>query len=79
MSLGCHYFDVMKRENKQTYTYATKPSIKGKAEKLAEKEGITLSEKIDEFLVCYTSRKSGDVYFDNIGTFLMQESNKKKK
>lgn len=50
MSLSC-YICVMKRENKKTYTYATKPSVKEKAEKKAQREGVTLSEKIDYFLV----------------------------
>jgi len=35
---------------KKTYTYATDPKVKEKADKKAKKEKTTLSEKIDSFL-----------------------------
>lgn len=69
----------MKRENKQTYTYATRPSTKNKAEVKANKEGVSLSEKIDELLVWYIYGGSDTVYFDSVGKMLVKESNKKKK
>lgn len=70
----------MKREKKQTYTYATRPSVKNKAEIKANKEGVSISEKIDELLTWYIGCKSDNtLYFDNIGKLIIQESNKKKK
>lgn len=69
----------MKREKKQTYTYATKPSTRGKAEVKANKEGLTLSEKIDELLVMYVSGGVDTVYFDSVGKMLVQQVNKKTK
>lgn len=53
MSFECYYFDVMKREKKKTYTYASKPSVVELAKKGAEKEDSTLSEKIDSFVTDY--------------------------
>jgi antitoxin component of RelBE/YafQ-DinJ toxin-antitoxin module len=69
----------MKGEKKKTFTYATPPTVKDKAAKMAEKEGLTLSEKIDQMLKFYISRTSKMAYFDNMGELLIQESNKKKK
>lgn len=40
-------------EKKKTFTYATAPTIKERAAKKAQKEGLSLSEKIDEFLRAY--------------------------
>lgn len=48
------YLRVMGKENKKTYTYATPPSVREKAKKKAEKEGYTLSVRIDMFLREYT-------------------------
>lgn len=69
----------MKRESKQTYTYATRPSLKEKASRKAIKEGSTLSEKINEWIEWYIANGDSTVYFDSIGRLLVQESNKKKK
>lgn len=72
----------MKGEKKQTFTYATFPSKREKAARLAEKEGLTLSEKIDELLGGYIEHGTYTkqiAYFDNMGNFLVKESNKKKK
>lgn len=41
---------------KKTYTYATLPKTKEAAAKKAKKEGLTLSEKIDQMLVSYTAK-----------------------
>lgn len=68
MSFRCYYFGVMKGEKKKTFTYATYPSKREKATVYAEKEGLTLSEKIDQLI--------GDYILDNIS---IKESNKKKK
>ena len=38
---------------KKTYTYATDPKVKEKADKKAKREKTTLSEKIDSFLRDY--------------------------
>jgi len=38
---------------KKTYTYATDPKVKEKADKRAKREKTTLSEKIDSFLRDY--------------------------
>jgi hypothetical protein len=75
MSFTCHSFDVMKGEKKQTFTYATKPSVRIKAAKKAAKEGLSLSEKIDELLNSYIKHDS--IYFDSMGSFLMQENKRK--
>lgn len=40
---------------KKTYTYATDPKIKEKAERKAKREKTTLSEKIDEMLRQYVA------------------------
>lgn len=79
MSMTPCYLYVMKRELKKTYTYATKPSTKIKAEKLAEKEGVTLSEKIDELLEVYINRKPTTSYIDSVGLSLINGADKKKK
>jgi hypothetical protein len=52
------YFYDMKGEKKKTYTYTTLPSIKEKAKKKAFKEGMTLSEKIDELLKEYVKKRA---------------------
>lgn len=41
---------------KKTYTYATEAKTKEAAAKKAKKEGITLSEKINNMLVAYTAK-----------------------
>lgn len=72
----------MKGEKKKTFTYATYPSKKDKASRLAEKEGSTLSEKIDELLdgyIRYGSFAKQIASFDSSGTITIKESNKKKK
>ena len=56
---------------KKTYTYATEPKIKEKAEKKAKREKTTLSEKIDKFLREYVqppkkNYEFGDVYSGNV-------------
>lgn len=51
------YFRDMKGEKKRTYTYATLPSVKERAKKKAFKEGVTLSEKVDELLKEYVKPK----------------------
>lgn len=44
----------MKRERKKTFTYASQPSVVELAKRAAEeKDGTTLSEKIDEFVNDY--------------------------
>lgn len=40
----------MAKENKATFTYTTLPSVREKARKKAEKEGYSLSVKIDMML-----------------------------
>lgn len=75
-------FDDMKGEKKQTFTYATLPSVREKASKMAGKEGLTLSEKIDELLNGYIEHGGYTkqvAYFDSMGNYLVKESNKKKK
>jgi hypothetical protein len=72
----------MKGEKKQTFTYATLPSTREKAATMAEKEGMTLSEKIDELLTLYTkydaySKKT--VYFDKMGNVLTKAIVSKRK
>ena len=47
----------MKGEKKITSTYAVTPSIKEKATRKAQREGLTLSEKIHNLLVEYTKSK----------------------
>lgn len=44
-------------ERKKTFTYAARPSVVEKARKKAEKENLTLSEKIDQFLIGYIKQK----------------------
>lgn len=39
---------------KKTFTYATDVLVKEKAARKAEREGMTLSEKIHQMLVAYT-------------------------
>lgn len=43
----------MKRENKKTYTYATRPSLHKKATDKANKEGVSLSQKVHDLLARY--------------------------
>lgn len=78
MSFACHYFDDMKGEKKQTFTYATLPSVREKASRMADKEGLTLSEKIDELLNVYIEHGGYTkqvVYFDSMGKFLGEAIN----
>lgn len=72
----------MKGEKKQTFTYAAFPSVRNKAASMAEKEGITLSQKINELLNGYIEHGGYTkqiAYFDSMGNYLVKESNKKKK
>lgn len=46
----CYYLYVMAKEKKATFTYTTLPSVKEKAKKKAEKEGYSISVKIDMML-----------------------------
>lgn len=58
--LSCHrvIFDFMKtKEKKKTFTYATIQSVKDKAKVKAFKEGVSLSEKIDQLLRVYIKSK----------------------
>lgn len=48
----------MKIERKETFTYASLPSIVEKAKKKAAKENLTLSEKIDQLLKHYVEPKN---------------------
>jgi hypothetical protein len=48
----------MKKENKKTFTYSGRPSVRQKAMKKAEKSGNTLSEVIDLLLERYAGDKS---------------------
>lgn len=52
----------MATTSKQSYSYATYPSRKEKAEKKAKKEGVTLSQRIDSFLEEYINDKGGRIY-----------------
>ena len=45
------------KENKKTFTYTTRPSVKKKAEAKAHKEGLSLSEKIHQMLSEYVKPK----------------------
>lgn len=49
---------------KKTYTYATEPRIKEKAERKAKKEKTTLSEKIDQLLKEYVSPNKASIELD---------------
>lgn len=47
----------MKKENKQTYTFSAKPSIRNRAATKAEKSGASLSEIIEALLDRYAPDK----------------------
>jgi hypothetical protein len=47
----------MKKENKQTYTFSAKPSIRNRAANKAEKSGASLSEVIEALLDRYAPDK----------------------
>lgn len=67
MSFGVNdvIFDVMK-ERKKTFTYASKPSVVKLAKRAAEeKDGVTLSERIDEFVNDY-ARVMFPVLYDSL-------------
>jgi len=49
----------MVKENKKTFTYSGKPSLREKATKKAAKEGLTFSEKVEQLLEGYVSTKNG--------------------
>ena len=55
----CHLYD-MEREYKATYTYASLPSIREKAKQKAEKEGYSLSVRIEMLLREYIRPKKAD-------------------
>lgn len=48
----------MGKENKQTFTYAAVPSIRDKAKRKAEKEGYSLSVRIEMFFREYIRPKN---------------------
>jgi len=48
----------MTKENKKTFTYAVRPSVREKAKRKAAKEGLTVSEKIDHLLNEYVGKKT---------------------
>lgn len=49
---------------KKTYTYATDPKIKEKAERKAKRDKTTLSEKIDQLLKEYVSPNKASIELD---------------
>lgn len=44
----------MKREKRKTFTYTTTDKVRIKSRKRAEKEGVSLSEVIHQFLMDYS-------------------------
>lgn len=61
MSCQCLYFDVMKRERKETFTYSTSRKSRNKAMKRAKKEGVTLSSKINEWIEDYIKEPANQI------------------
>lgn len=51
----------MKKEKRQTFTYYGTPSIKEKAAKKAEKEGMSFGELVDGLLFLYGKTKKGSL------------------
>lgn len=62
MSMTWCYLYVM--GCKKTYTYATDPKIKEKAERKAKRDKTTLSEKIDQLLKEYVSPNKASIELD---------------
>lgn len=58
---SCYICD-MSIEKKKTHTYAAPPSVVERARKKAEKEGVTLSEKICYLLKEYAKRNRKSRY-----------------
>lgn len=49
------------KEKKQTFTYYGTPSVRNKAAKKAEKEGMAFGEVVDGLLALYTKTKEGSL------------------